>query len=164
MTRPPIATHQPLLFLPQTSSVRITEHWHIIKDGDAAARAVFDNHYSRYRYKDGRQPKLFVGPGEKLVLATKDYSAIFAWRRYLDDWLKEPAVWCAIFRNDSEVLSSELIRQAGTVANCRWPGEPWYTYVNPAEVKSGNPGYCFKLAGYEKIGETKSGLHVLRAA
>ena len=44
--------------------------WVPIKDGDDEARAFFDRHYSRYFYKDGRRPLLFVGPGQKMVLRT----------------------------------------------------------------------------------------------
>lgn len=46
------------------------EGWIAVKDGNATARAVFDRHYSRKRYADGRKPVLFVGPGEKMVLLT----------------------------------------------------------------------------------------------
>jgi hypothetical protein len=45
-------------------------HWFGVKDGDPAAKALFDQHYSKHHYKDGRRPKLFVGPGEKMVLMT----------------------------------------------------------------------------------------------
>jgi hypothetical protein len=36
---------------------------------------------------------------------------------------------CAVFRNESSVLSSELIREACGLAWTRWPGERLYTYV-----------------------------------
>jgi len=31
---------------------------------------LYERHYSKYHYKDGRKPKLFCGPGEKIVLRT----------------------------------------------------------------------------------------------
>jgi hypothetical protein len=42
-----------------------------------------------------------------------------------------------------------------SIAWQRWPGERLYTYVNPRKVKSENPGYCFKVAGWTTCGTTK---------
>jgi hypothetical protein len=142
--------------------VKITEHWHIVKDGDTAAKELHLRHYSAYTYKDGREPKLFVGPGEKLVLLTEDADALFVWRKFVDDWLKEKAIWCSIFRNESMVLSSQLILEAERVAQCRWPGETVYTHVRGDSIKSVNPGYCFKKAGWKTFGQSKSGTTILR--
>ena len=47
-------------------------HWWLTKDGDADCLELYERHYSAYRYKDGRTRKLFVGPGEKVVLRTKE--------------------------------------------------------------------------------------------
>lgn len=59
--------------------------WLPVLDGDARARALHRRHYSRYHYRDGRQPKLFCGPGEKMVLLTPDCSGVFVWRKFIDD-------------------------------------------------------------------------------
>lgn len=152
---------QPALFVPTTATVRITEDWRIVKDGDHAARRLFQRHYSYKPYKDGRSPALFVGPGEKLVLLNEEATALFVWRRFLDDWLGRHAVWCAVFRNEGPRLSSDLILQAERVAQCRWPREPMFTHVRPSAVKSANPGYCFNVAGWKKVGQSRSGTHVL---
>jgi hypothetical protein len=37
----------------------------------------------------------------------------------------------------------------------RWPGQRLYTYVDPKSVKSRNPGYCFRCAGWRRCGVTK---------
>jgi len=66
-----------LLFVQPTSIVRITEHFHIVKDGDSVAKELHLRHYSKYTYKDGREPRLFVGPGEKIVLLTEYGDALF---------------------------------------------------------------------------------------
>jgi hypothetical protein len=161
-----VATHDSnpkrILFVPTTSTVKITEHWHIVKDGDVAAKELHLRHYSAHQYKDGRVPKLFVGPGEKLVLLTEHADALFVWRKFLDDWLKETAVWCAVFRNESATLSSLLILEAERVAQCRWPGEPMYTHVKGSSIKSVNPGYCYKKAGWTTFGKSKAGTTILR--
>lgn len=69
---------------------------------------------------------------------------------------------CAVFRNEGPVRSSELILAAEEIAALKWPHVNVYkTYVNPDKVKSPNPGYCFKMAGWEFTGKTKRGLHIL---
>lgn len=129
--------------------------WIEVKDGNDTCRAIFDRHYSRYFYRDGRRPKLFVGPGEKMVLLYACARALFVWRRFRsqDD---QTGVNCAIFRNEGAARSSDLIRAADDLAWERWPGERHYTYVNPRAVRSRNPGCCFLMAGWRRCGFTKA--------
>lgn len=134
--------------------------WWITKDGDEVCRALYDKHYSRRVYKDGRKPKLFVGPGEKVVLRTLEGTALFVWRRFRDA-SGQQGVNCAVFRNESQHKSSLLIRQADAVADFCWPGLRHYTYVDARRVKSANPGCCFKAAGWRECGRTKGGLIIL---
>jgi len=130
------------------------QNWYGVKDGNAIARSIFDRHYSRYFYVDGRKPKLFVGPGEKMVLLTSDCKALFVWRKFISG-NGQQGVNCAVFRNEGKQLSSKLILEAEQLAWCRWPNERLYTYVNPKGIRSTNPGYCFKQAGWHKCGVTK---------
>lgn len=51
--------------------------WWITRDGDLDCLAIYERHYSAYRYADGRGRRLFVGPGEKLVLRTDSADAMF---------------------------------------------------------------------------------------
>jgi hypothetical protein len=128
--------------------------WVAVRDGDDTARSLFDRHYSRYYYKDGRKPALFVGPGEKLVLLTPCARALFVWRKFLSAD-GQSGVNCVVFRNEGAGLSSALILAAERVAWQRWPGERLYTYVNPVAVASSNPGWCFMAAGWQRCGTTK---------
>ena len=128
--------------------------WIPTRDGDPSVRAVFDRHYSRIRYADGRAPKLYVGPGEKMVLRTAACDAIFIWRKFISDDGQQ-GVNCAVFRNEGPMLSSALILAAERLAWERWPGERFYTYVNSDRVRSTNPGYCFLCAGWSRFGMTK---------
>src|SRR6185503_7125149 len=96
--------------------------WITILEGNDEARALFDRHYSRRRYADGRSPRLFVGPGEKLVLTTPCRRALFVWRRERYSANDQTGVNCAVFRNEGAALSSELIRAADEIADARWPG------------------------------------------
>ena len=59
-------------------------YWWITKDGDKSCLALYERHYSCYRYRDGRKRYLFVGPGEKIVLRTGDADALFVWRKFID--------------------------------------------------------------------------------
>jgi len=123
-------------------------------DGDESARAIFHRHYSFRPYADGREPKLFVGPGAKLVLITENADALFVWRKFISGD-KQEGVNCAVFRNEGRILSSTLILEAEQIAWARWPGERLYTYVKARAVQSRNPGYCFKMAGWTLCGVTK---------
>lgn len=128
--------------------------WVPVKDGNPTGLAIFRRHYSYKPYRDGRDPSLFVGPGEKLVLLTPCARALFVWRRFKSGDGQQ-GVNCAVFRNEGAGLSSDLIRAADDLAWERWPGERHYTYVNARKVESRNPGYCFLKAGWRKCGVTK---------
>lgn len=128
--------------------------WRRSRDGDPLGLVLHRRHYSRRRYADGRDPALFVGPGEKLVLVAHDDDALFVWRKFIDA-SGQKGINCAIFRNESPHVASEMILDAERWAADRWPGERLYTYVNPQRIRSTNPGYCFKRAGWTTCGETR---------
>jgi hypothetical protein len=139
-------------------------NWYPVQDGDPRAAAIYERHYSCVNIKARRRTgdKRICGPGEKMVLMTTDCRALFVWRRAKrPDLAGQQGVYCSIFRNEGDVLSSELIREAEALAWRRWPGERLYTYINPQEIESVNPGYCFKVAGWGKCGETQGGLVIL---
>jgi hypothetical protein len=137
-------------------------HWLPCKDGDPRAYAIMQRHYTFQSYRDGRRQNefyrnrhLFVGPGAKMVLMTVGCDALFVWRKFIDK-SGQTGVNCAVFRNESTILSSELILHAERLAANRWPGERLYTYVNLSAIQSKNPGYCFKMAGWWECGRTLS--------
>lgn len=130
--------------------------WRRAQDGDPEGLELYERHYSARRYHDGRRRRLFVGPGEKLVLVAHDGRAVFAWRRFRDD-SGQVGVNCAVFRREGGAPASELIREAMTIAWERWPGARLYTYVDASSVESSNPGYCFIAAGWRPAGWTKGG-------
>ena len=96
-------------------------------------------------------------PGQTLVLVRDD--AVFGWWRPhprsglkamngLDGWT------CTIFRNTGALLSSELILEAERILAARHTCGPsgMLTYVDRKKVRSANPGYCFKRAGWKHVG------------
>lgn len=111
--------------------------------------ALFDRHYSRQQPGRGE-----VGPpGRKLVFVTVDERAMWCthWPRAdmtmdgLDAWR------CSVFRNESDELGSVLILEAMALTLKLWgdpPPDQWVTWVDRRKVKSENPGYCFKRAGW----------------
>lgn len=136
--------------------------WLEVKDGNLIARELFRRHYSYNRRRDQmsmwwakeRNRNLIVGPGEKMVLLTVDGGALFAWRKF-KSCDGQVGVNCCVFRRESGPQASDMIRAADALAWGRWPGERLYTYVDPDEVESSNPGYCFIMAGYRRCGVTK---------
>ena len=131
-------------------------NWFAVRDGEIDAAAMYHRHYSYANYR-AKKPKLFVGPGVKVVLMTPERGALFVWRKFIDK-SGQQGINCAIFRNERPDLyqSSALILEAEQLAWDKWPGERLYTYVNAKKVKSVNPGYCFKMAGWKPCGFTVS--------
>ena len=127
--------------------------WFEVRDGDRRLRDFYNRHYSS-RGGDNRQ---IVGPGNKMVLLSPAIDALFVWRKFRDRSPFAGGVNCSVFRNESSALSSALILAAEFFAIARWGIERFYTYVNPARVRSANPGYCFQCAGYRKCGMTAGG-------
>ena len=126
-------------------------YWRVSNAFDPYAASLSDRHYSR---RTVGSPQ-FMPPGNKIVLVGR--GAVFGWWRPdpgagivpmngLDGWT------CTIFRNESSgVRSSQLILEAelalqATAADCGPDG--MITYVWDSKVKSSNPGYCFKCAGW----------------
>ena len=131
----------------------VTDQW------DQEMRVLADRHYSR-RTIGARQ---FLYSGRKLVIRNPEGTLLFAWL-YPDVAMRldnQSGYNCAIFRNQSNLLSSEVILKCEKMATEKWGPNRFYTYVNPSKIKSGNPGYCFKCAGWKKIGISKRGLHLL---
>lgn len=130
--------------------------WRVTTKGGREACALADRHYSRRKVG---APQM-MPPGNTLVLIAD--AAVFGWWRPdpssgikamngLDGWT------CTIFRNESAERSSELILAAerALVADGRGCGpDGMLTYVFDRKVASKNPGYCFKCAGWVKLGRS----------
>src|ERR1043166_8040072 len=99
-----------LPILPPGSLDRTMTYWHPIKDGDPRALALYERHYSARHYRDGRVRKRFVGPGQYIALLTANGDALWIWKTFcsLDC---QRGVCCSMFRNESRILSSLLIRE-----------------------------------------------------
>lgn len=76
----------------------------------------------------------------------------------LDGWT------CTIFRNEGLWLSSDLVRGAEDylLSSGKTIGpDGLITYVFDSKVKSANPGFCFKIAGWRVRGRSADGRKTL---
>lgn len=133
--------------------------WRLSYKSAPAVLALADRHYSRQSPGSASM----MPPGKSLVLLTDDAQAVWGSLMQLPDLVKHawPTAWmCTIFRNEGGLLSSELITCAVAATLYEWGGTPpddgFLTFVNEAVVKSSNPGYCFKKAGFKIVGRTKA--------
>jgi hypothetical protein len=131
-------------------------YWTKIADGNAIAFSIFRRHYTFTPRKQAKNSERFAGPGQRVILLGKDHRALFVWRKEIYRLDEQVGVNCAVFRNESKILSSTLIIEAESIVWKYFPNERLFTFVNASKVKSANPGYCFKMAGWRLCGETKT--------
>jgi hypothetical protein len=141
------------MLLPLFDGLQKTSHF------DVEMAMLADRHYSR-RTKGARQ---FCYAGRKLVLRDNAGDVLFVWMWPFDHLRMDNQTGynCAIFRNESKRRSSDIILEAEQHAVEKWGRNRFYTYVDARKVKSPNPGYCFKMAGWQRMGQSKSGLELL---
>jgi hypothetical protein len=126
---------------------------------DDECRQLADRHYSR-RTVGARQ---FAYSGRKLVLRDPAGTVLWVWM-WPDPAMRmdgQEGYNCAIFRNESERRSSDLILEAERFAIDYWGPNRMYTYVDPAKVRSSNPGYCYLMAGWHHVGWSAAGKRLL---
>ena len=141
------------MILPFTDGLIRTTHF------DQECRMLADRHYSR-RTPRARQ---FAYSGRKLVLRDALGDVLFVWM-FPDPAMRmdgQTGYNCAIFRNESARRSSEIILEAETLATAKWGRNRFYTYVDPARIRSVNPGCCFKAAGWRFVRLSAHGKHLL---
>lgn len=137
------------MLIPFTDGLIRTTHF------DQECRALADRHYSR-RTVGARQ---FAYSGRKLVLRNAEGTVLFVWM-FPDETLRmdgQVGYNCAMFRNESERRSSEIILEAEGMAVNKWGPNRMYTYVDASKIRSRNPGCCFLKAGWVRVGLSKGG-------
>lgn len=140
----------------------IDGHWLAVTRADPRAFGLYRRHYSSaknwpYRRRDNTN---VAGPAETLVLLVQACDALFVWAhntiKRLDGQI---GVNCAVFRNEGDLLSSDLIREADGLAWQRWPGESrHFTYIDLSQIRrKRDPGRCFRKAGWRACGYSAEG-------
>lgn len=96
-------------------------------------------------------------PGLQITKRFDPEMAMLADRHYS----RQSGYYCAIFRNETQATSSSLILECEEIVFTEWGNCRMFTYIDPAKVRSANPGYCFKCAGWKFIRRTSDGKHLL---
>ena len=121
-------------------------NWIGVLDGDPRAVALYRRHYSCRNPLIDYMRYGFSGKGESMVLLTLKCDALWCWRK-----VENEGIYCSVFRNEGEVLSSDLVKEADQLAWKRWCETRHFTHVNPRKVNG--DGKCFKAAGWRKLKE-----------
>lgn len=117
-----------------------------------------DRHYNRRKVGSPQ----FAPPGRCLVLKRPDAFWITSWP--FAEYVRHAwaGAWvCSAFRNEGDVLSSDLIRAAVAATRAVWepPELGMITFVDAGKVRhKRDPGRCYLRAGFRHVGETKGGL------
>lgn len=134
--------------------------WIRVGKFDTRTAQLADRHYSRRKIGSPQ----FMPPGQTIILYQP--GAVFGWWRPhpssgikqmngLDGWT------CTIFRNETTMIASEMILEAETFLPDDCGPSGLLTYVWDKKIRSVNPGYCFKRAGYKAIGRSADGRKTL---
>jgi hypothetical protein len=141
-------------------------NWLITDKGDQDCRRLADRHYSRQTIGALQ----FTRNGQNLVFITADLKAVWVTFRPTPGIAKRPDgldAWeCALFRNEGPVKSSLLIREAVLLSCALWgeiPQDGFITFIKEAAVATTLKGYCYRRAGWRRVGQAKDGKPMFRA-
>lgn len=160
--RVPTTSPGPELVFDSSVHLAAVEHvmtWIRTTKFDKRGAALADRHYSR---RTVGSPQ-FMPPGQTIVLVGRDdYPAVWGWwRPHPDSGIvamnKRDGWTCTIFRNEGKILSSLLVLEAEQYlveAGLGCGPDGMMTYVWDKKIKSVNPGYCFKRAGWKCLGRS----------
>lgn len=138
--------------------------WTVTHKGDADCRTLADRHYSRQTVG----APMFTRPGYNMVLRCKGPCGLATWVWFRPKWesgikgtMRKDglyAIECTLFRNESGILSSDLIREACAILpewnrlTVPWP-DGAITGINTKATakrrsKNAQPGKCYLEAGW----------------
>lgn len=140
-------------------------NWMVTHKGDAICRSLADRHYSRQT----PGAPMFTRPGYNMVLLAEGPRGYAAWVWFRPKWesgIKGTerkdglrAIECTLFRNESGLLSSDLIREASSILmswehalDTDWP-DGGITGIRSdvtaaRRSRHHDPGYCYRMAGW----------------
>lgn len=139
--------------------------WMLSHRFDPLALPLADRHYNRQRPGTPQ----FVPPGRCVVLLAPPADALWVTSLQRPEYARHawPGAWVnSLFRNESPVRSSDLIRAALAATRAIWgdpPGVGCITFVDPRKTRhKRDPGRCYRRAGFQPVGQTKGGLVALQ--
>jgi hypothetical protein len=126
-------------------------YWRKSDQYDPMVIPLADRHYSR---KTVGAPK-FVAPGRAIVLTTPLHDAAWVTTWPLAKYTKHAwaGAWInSFFRNEGQILSSSLIREAVSLTRGKWMVAPelgMITFIDTRYVRrKRDPGRCYRRAGF----------------
>lgn len=135
--------------------------WHVSWKADPRAREVADRHYNRQKVGAAQ----FVPPGRAVVLTTEDAGALWITSWPFAEYVRHawPGAWVnSCFRRETGPLASTLITAAVAATRAVFGDPPELgivSFVDASKVRAKrDPGYCYLMAGWRRVGETKGGL------
>jgi len=136
----------------------MTSAWHLSHKYDKRALPLADRHYNRRKVGSPQ----FVPPGRSLVLLTESADALWTTSWPIAEYVRHDwaGAWVnSLFRNESQALASDLIRQAVAATRARWPEVPalgMVSFVDERKVRhKRDPGRCYRKAGFKLVGRTR---------
>jgi len=145
----------------------VIQPWRLSHRADPEALPLADRHYNRQKVGSPQ----FVPPGRCMVLLNDEATALWVTSWPFAEFTKHEwaGAWVnSLFRNESDHLSSDMIR-AAVAASVAFFGPPpdkgIITFVNADKVrKKRDPGRCYVRAGFHHAGFSKGGLWAFRMA
>jgi hypothetical protein len=135
--------------------------WTPSHKADPRSCRIADRHYNRRKIGSPQ----FVPPGRAVVLRHND-DALWVTSWPFAEYVRHAwaGAWVnTLFRNESDRLSSTLIREAIAHTRAVWPNPPplgIVTFVDAGKVRhKRDPGRCYLRAGFHHAGYTAGGLH-----
>lgn len=139
-------------------------NWFLSHRADPRALPLADRHYNRQKIGSPQ----FVPPGRCIVLLTESADALWVTSWPFAEYVKHawPGAWVnSLFRNESSILSSLLIREAVAATAAIWGNPPPFgmvTFIDCGQVRRKRDfGRCYRKAGFTVAGTTKGGLLAL---
>lgn len=133
-------------------------NWHLSHRYDVRALPLADRHYNRRKVGSPQ----FVPPGRNIVLLTADADALWVTSWPFAQYVRHAwaGAWVnSLFRNESDALSSELIREAVAATRAAFGDPPplgMITFVDAKKTRrKRDPGRCYRRAGFRHVGFTK---------
>lgn len=140
---------------------QIGSRWVLSSRADKDVLPLADRHYNRQKVGSPQ----FVPPGRCVVLKSACRRAVWVTSWPFAQYVKHAwaGAWMnSLFRNEGAGLSSELILEAVAATLDVWPQPPdlgMVTFVDAKKTRrKRDPGRCYRRAGFEHVGFTRSGL------
>ncbi len=90
---------------------------------------------------------------------------LFGWMYPDEDKRMDGLTGCnwSIFRIESARRSSDIIMKCGTKKIERWGPNRMYNFVNPAKIRSVDPGFCSKLPDWTNVWNLDGSVRISKA-